>query len=453
MDNIKNIQSVFLIGIGGIGMSALARYFQRIGKNVAGYDARQTALTQELEAEGIAVQYEDLTQNADPNAQLVIYTPAVKTSAIMDYYQQKGMRLYKRAEVLGMITSAGPSYTVAGTHGKTTTSTMLAHVLFERSEGVTAFLGGISVNYNTNFLYSQQSDEFVVEADEYDRSFLQLHPDSIVLTSLDADHLDIYENVEAMRETYDEYVRLLPSDGILLVKHELNYASDVSAKKYTYSLQNDYADVYADHIQTDHGSYHFEVVAFGERYEDFVLNMGGMHNVENALAVIATALKLGIKVEDLRASLARFSGVKRRFQYVYKDLDKVYIDDYAHHPEELENLIKSARSLFSGRKLRLVFQPHLFSRTRDFADEFARVLDMADDVVLMDIYPAREKPIEGVSAEWLLGKMNNQNKHIMSAEAVQQWVRATRPDLLITAGAGSIDELVEPIREIYQSEK
>ncbi len=434
-------------------MSALARYFHKKGMKVSGYDARKTALTEELEAEGMEVSYVDDSKFADAAAELVIYTPAIKSSKIMDFYKERGQEVYKRSEILGMITDSGPSYTVAGTHGKTTTSTMLAHLLFSRPQGVTAFLGGISVNYESNFLYSHQTQEIVVEADEYDKSFLRLHPDSIILTSLDADHLDIYKDVETMKATYDAYVNLLPADGILMVKHELAYKNNSSAKMFTYSLQNDYADVYADHIQTDKGSYAFEVVAFGERYDGFVLNMGGMHNVENALAVIGTAIKLGMDVEQIKKDLANFRGVKRRFEYVYKTESKVYIDDYAHHPEELENLIKSAASLFSSRKLNLVFQPHLFSRTQDFADEFARVLDMADNVILMDIYPAREEPIEGVSSEMLMQKMANENKHIMSAEAVQQWVSATRPDLLITAGAGSIDEIVEPIKEIYLSEK
>ncbi len=450
MTSIQNTKHVYLIGIGGIGMSALAQYFLQLGASVKGYDLRQSTITDRLSSMGAEIYYTDSIDHVDEQAQLVIYTPAIKINQILSWYQDNGYPVSKRSEVLGLITSAGRTHAVAGTHGKTTISTMLAHVMYSRPQHVNAFLGGISKNYETNFLYAPESDEYVVEADEFDKSFLQLSPSDIILTSLDADHLDIYGSEQEMRAAYDDFVALLPTDGLLISKYELAYKNPSSARQYTYSLQNDYADVYATDIQMRDGSYMFSVQMDSDIHEGFQLNMGGMHNVENALAVIALCVQLGMEIDFIRESLSRFMGVKRRFEYVYKSADKVYIDDYAHHPAELKSLISSARSLFSGRRVNIIFQPHLYSRTRDFASEFAQALDTADDIILLDLYPARENPIEGVSSELILGIMSNENKHLLSREGVLDWVSATRPDLLITAGAGDIDQLVAPIREIYE---
>ncbi len=450
MNKPQDINKVFFLGIGGIGMSALARYFMQRGAQVSGYDMQETALSRALVAQGARVTYVDSVEELDREADLVVYTPAIKTSQMLSWYRDNGYPVRKRSEVLGMITSSGTTYSVAGTHGKTTISTMLAHILYSRPQHVSAFLGGIATNYDTNFLYSSQTDEYVVEADEFDKSFLQLSPKTVILSSLDADHLDIYNTPEEMQQAYDDFVKLLPADGMLISKYELNYKNPSTAHQATYSLQNDYADVYASNIQMKEGTYMFTVMIEGEEYTDFVLNMGGMHNVENALAVILLCHKLGLDMSFVRDALAGFRGVKRRFEYVYKSAEQCYIDDYAHHPTELRSLISSARALFAGRKVNIVFQPHLYSRTQDFAAEFASALDEADNIILLELYPAREKPIEGVSSELILGMMHNENKHLLSRESLLDWVSATRPDLLITAGAGDIDKLVKPIKEIYE---
>ncbi len=450
MNNIQNIQNVFLLGIGGIGMSALAEFFLVKGAKVKGYDLNRSAITTDLESRGVEIYYTDSLDNIDRKAELVIYTPAIKSNQMLSWYQNNNFHIAKRSEVLGLITGTGKTYAVSGTHGKTTISTMLAHVLYCRHQKVNAFLGGISKNYKTNFLYSSDSDEYVVEADEFDKSFLQLHPSAIILTSLDADHLDIYGSEMEMRAAYDSFVSKLPEKGYLISKYELAYKNPSPSSQFTYSLQNDYADIYASDIQMKDGTYLFSVYIDGQKHEGFTLSMGGMHNVENAMPVILLCARLGLDMDFIRTSIASFEGVKRRFEYVYKTPDRVYIDDYAHHPEELKSLIASARSLFSGRRVNIIFQPHLYSRTRDFADEFASALDNADDIILLDLYPARENPIEGVSSELILGMMSNENKHLLSRESVLDWVAATRPNLLITAGAGDIDKLVEPIKTIYE---
>ncbi len=450
MNKPTDIKHIFFLGIGGIGMSALARYFMQRGVQVSGYDMQETAISKSLIAEGAQVGYVDSIEALDTKADLVVYTPAIKSSQILSWYRDNNYTVKKRSEVLGMITSSGTTYSVAGTHGKTTISTMLAHILYSRPQQVSAFLGGIATNYGTNFLYSEDTDEYVVEADEFDKSFLQLSPKSIILSSLDADHLDIYNTPEEMQQAYNDFVSLLPTDGMLISKYELNYKNPSTATQSTYSLQNDYADVYASNIQMRDGTYKFDVMKEGEEHTDFVLNMGGMHNVENALAVILLCHKLGLEMSFVREALAGFRGVKRRFEYVYKSADKCYIDDYAHHPTELRSLISSARALFVGRKVNIVFQPHLYSRTQDFAADFASALDEADNIILLDLYPAREQPIEGVSSELILGMMHNENKHLLSRESLLEWVSATRPELLITAGAGDIDKLVKPIKEVYE---
>ncbi len=386
----------------------------------------------------------------DKEAELVVYTPAIHNSQILSWYRDHGYTVSKRAEVLGLITSAGITYSVAGTHGKTTISTMLAHVLYNRLEGVNAFLGGISTNYNTNYLHSENCNEFVVEADEYDKSFMQLSPDAIILSSMDADHLDIYDTEAEMKQSYNDFVSLLTDQGLLITKYELAYKNPTAARHYTYSLQNDYADISALDIEMREGTYRFSVQLGGEISEGFELNMGGMHNVENALAVILLCTQIGLDLDFIKEALSSFKGVKRRFEYVYKSDTKCYIDDYAHHPTELSSLISSAKALFAGRKINIIFQPHLYTRTRDFATDFAAALDMADNVILLDLYPARENPIEGVSSELILGMMHNENKHLLSRESTLEWVAAIRPDLLITAGAGDIDKLVKPIKDIYE---
>lgn len=459
MKDIKDIQRIYFIGIGGIGMSALARYFRFHGKTVSGYDKTETALTKQLGEEGIDVHYEENVEKADKQADIVVYTPAIpKQHKELLFFQQNNYPLLKRSDVLGLITQSSFNICVAGTHGKTTITTMIAHILRHSDYGCNAFLGGIAVNYNSNF-WSNERNVCVVEADEYDRSFLKLSPDIAVITAMDADHLDIYGTAAEVDKAFIDFSGRIKPDGLLLHKFGLPKAGSLkSFGKLSYSLQNEAADVYATNIQMRHGSYEFDVMMRDWMLSNVVLNMGGMHNVENVTAAIAVAYKLGIESDKIKKAVADFKGVKRRFEYIIKRDDLVFVDDYAHHPEELKALITGAKSLFSGMRCTVIFQPHLFTRTRDFADGFAASLDLADEVILLPIYPARELPIEGVSSELLLGKMKNSHKRLLSKEELLNWTRQMAGNkmnqgktLLITAGAGDIDTLLEPMKQIIES--
>jgi UDP-N-acetylmuramate--alanine ligase len=337
---------------------------------------------------------------------------------------------------------------VAGTHGKTTTSTMVAHILRHSGYGCNAFLGGIAVNYNSNF-WSSKNNVCVVEADEYDRSFLKLNPDVAIITAMDADHLDIYGTAENVEQAFIDFSAKIKTGGLLLNKFGMTRGQELkAAHKMSYHLQDKKADVYADNIKMDNGSYRFDVIQKDWVLVDVLLNMGGMHNIENVTAAISVAHHLGITDEKIKAAVAGFKGIKRRFEYVVKDVEQVFIDDYAHHPEELRALISGARELFPDKKCTVIFQPHLYTRTRDFADGFAESLDLADEVILLPIYPARELPIAGVSSEMILEKMKNKNKSVLSKQALPDRIRDNKNGLLITAGAGDIDTLVEPIKKI-----
>jgi len=447
--NVREIKRVYFIGIGGIGMSALARFFREQGTVVNGYDKTETELTIQLSKEGMGIHYTDDEMLLDKDAQLVVYTPAIpKDHKELNWYRNNNYPVYKRSDVLQWITEAMHAVTVAGTHGKTTISTMIAYLLRETDYGCNAFLGGISVNYERNY-WSSKNDTAVIEADEYDRSFLKLHPDIAVLTSIDPDHLDIYGTVAEMEAAFIQYTKNIKPGGTLLVKHGLHRQAELKGPNtITYSLQNNAADVYADDIMQKDGGYMFNVVGDGWSIENLHLQIGGMHNVENAVAAIAVTHLLGIEGEMVKAKLAGFKGVKRRFEYVVKTSKMVYIDDYAHHPEELAALIKSAKHLFPGRRNVVCFQPHLFSRTRDLADGFAQSLDMADEVILLDIYPARELPMEGITSKTISDKMSNPAHTILSKEGLLEYVRIAPLDMFITAGAGDIDKLVEPIKNI-----
>ena len=447
--NVRDINRVYFVGIGGIGMSALARFFREQGAVVSGYDKTETDLTRHLAAEGMAVHYTDDVQLLDKETQLVIYTPAIpKDHTELNWYNDNHYPVYKRSDVLQWITQAMHAVTVAGTHGKTTISTMIAYLLRETGYGCNAFLGGISVNYECNY-WSSKNDTAVVEADEYDRSFLKLHPDIAVLTAIDPDHLDIYGTAQEMEAAFIQYTKNIKIGGTLLVKHGLHRASDLKGPQtVTYSLQNDVANVYATQITQKDGGYIFDVTGGDWQIEGLHLQVGGMHNVENAVAAIAVTQMLGIAPEKVKAALTGFKGVKRRFEYLIKNEQVVYVDDYAHHPEELAALIKSAKHLFPGRRCVVCFQPHLFSRTRDLADGFAHSLDMADEVILLNIYPARELPMEGVTSQMIADRMANPAHTIMSKDGLLEYVRSAQLDMFITACAGDIDKLTGTIKEI-----
>jgi len=468
--------AVFFIGIGGIGMSALARYFLSRGCLVSGYDKTSTPLTKKLEAEGIAIHYEDNVDLIPKNVQLVVYTPAVpKDHKEMAWYMANGVEVLKRSAVLGLISKSSFNICIGGTHGKTTMTTMIAHLLRDTGYGCNAFLGGISVNYNTNF-WSNERNVCVIEADEYDRSFLQLSPDIAIISSMDADHLDIYGTEEALQDAFVAFGAKVKKGGVLINKFGLKRGGDLNADRhYTYSRQNESADCYAANVQLANGGYRFDVMMKDTMIAGVELHMGGMHNVENAVAAIVTAHLLEIDHKKIKDAVASFKGIKRRFEYILppsplgvpalagraevKDRAGVIcIDDYAHHPAELKALISGAKALFSGKKCTVIFQPHLFSRTQDLADGFAESLDLADEVLLLPIYPARELSIAGVTSNTILSRMKNDNKRIVSKEELLQFIKtefvpglsAGLTEVLITAGAGDIDALVQPIKEILE---
>lgn len=451
--NIDHIKRVYLLGIGGIGMSGLARYFRRLGCEVAGYDRTETALTKTLEREGIRVSYQDdwlevstVFQEAGAET-LIVYTPAIpKTLGLKACFQDGGHRLYKRSEVLGIISQSRFTIAIAGTHGKTTTSTMVAHVLKHSGYDCSAFLGGISTNYQSNVLFGE-NNVVVVEADEYDRSFLTLHPNIAVVTSADADHLDIYGDAEEMHHTFQEFLDRVVSDGVRIVKDGLPFESAIS-----YS-GNTVTDAYAENVRVEAGEFIFDYRSEGLNIPNIRLGIPGVHNVENAVATVTVAKLLGVSAEKIAAALADFQGVKRRFEYVIRTESTVFIDDYAHHPEELKAFFASVRQLFPDKKLTAIFQPHLFTRTRDFAEDFAEALALVDDLLLMEIYPAREEPIEGVDSKWLSGLIALEAKRVLSPEQILETVRREQPELLVTVGAGSIDRLVEPLKNILSHDQ
>lgn len=445
---LKSISRVYFVGIGGIGMSAIARFFNEKGVTVSGYDRTPTVLTRQLEAEGISIHYTDDVNLLDKATDLVVYTPAIPAAHTeLAWFRDNHYEVVKRSDVLQEITRDLFAITVAGTHGKTTVSTMIAHLLRHSGYGCNAFLGGVSVNYDRNF-WSSGKAVAVIEADEYDRSFLKLSPDIAVLTAMDADHLDIYGTAEAVEEAFIQYTKNIKPNGTLLARFGLHRNSDLEApNKLQYSLQNDAANVYAQNIRMHNGGYTFDVVQQDWMITDITMHLGGMHNVENAVVAIAVAHLLGIDPDKIREAMAAFKGIKRRFEYLVKKEDLVYVDDYAHHPEELKALITSAKTLFPGKKCTVVFQPHLFTRTRDFADGFAASLSLADEVILLPIYPARELPIEGVTSEMIASKIEGPEVSIMPRDSVVAWIKEHRPELLITAGAGDIDLLREPLKE------
>lgn len=456
--------SVYFIGIGGIGMSAIARYFLSLGVKVSGYDKTETPLTKELEGEGIAIHYSEDVAAIPKDVALVVYTPAVpKEHAELVYYQSNGYPVVKRSDVLGAISRDSFNICIGGTHGKTTITTMTAHILRHSGYGCTAFLGGISVNYGTNF-WSSRNNVCVIEADEYDRSFLKLSPNVAVITAMDADHLDIYGDEKSMQDAFVAFGSNVKSGGLLIGKFGLKRLKETGVeRRWTYSLQNDAADVYAANIQMDEGGYRFDIHLKDQIISGCSLRIGGMHNVENAVAAVAVAAALEIDGEKIKAALADFKGVKRRFEYVIPPkkisgrtfVQPVLVDDYAHHPEEVRALLTSVRSLFPQRIVTVVFQPHLFSRTRDLADGFAEVLSIADRVILLPIYPAREQPIEGVSSGMILQRVDREDKQVLSKDDFLAWMKGHAGELdkefgevIVMAGAGDIDALVEPVREL-----
>jgi len=459
---ILDYKFYYFLGVGGIGMSALARYFNHYKKKTAGYDKTSTVLTKRLESEGIICHYEedpsllkDLLKDYRKEEVLIVYTPAVPNDqAEFIYLKENGYEILKRSAVLGKITEQFKTIAIAGTHGKTTTTTLVTHILKSAGINCFSFMGGISKNYDTNLLLGDvnASETYVVvEADEYDRSFLTLQPYIGLITSVDADHLDIYGSEDHVKEGYTLFAEKVKKDGILIVKKNVDNDLALTRKRLIYSLNLD-TEYCADSIRIENAQFLYDIKSPVEPVSPVALGIPGLHNVENSVAATAIAQQLGIKSDVIRKALSSFKGVKRRFDYRLKEGNCVFIDDYAHHPEELKATIDSVKKLYPNKKITGIFQPHLFSRTRDFADGFAESLQMLDVCLLLEIYPAREKPIEGVNSSMLLSKMREMKKLVLTRSQLMEELKSNRPEVLITMGAGDIDTLVEPIEKLL-SEK
>jgi UDP-N-acetylmuramate--alanine ligase len=454
MKELTNIEGIYFLGIGGIGMSALARYFLAAGYCVCGYDRTSSPLTEALEEEGCHIMFDDnldalpmlFADPAERDRVMVVYTPAIpKDSSILNYFRNNGYIIYKRAEVLGQISRETDAIAVAGTHGKTTVSTMIAHIMTESPLGCSAFLGGISKNYNTNFLLTQSSYT-VMEADEFDRSFLHLSPVIAVITAIDPDHLDIYGTAEAMVDAYSDFCGCVQKNGTLILHENILPALSLPGAVHVYSYGTGKNTSFrAANIVKGDGFYLFDLMTPGEPVKDIRLSLPGMVNILNATAAGAASWCAGASPEDIRNALLGYKGVRRRFDERFNNKGVVYIDDYAHHPQEINALVSAVRDFYPERHITGIFQPHLFSRTRDFADGFAEALDRLDEILLLPIYPARENPLPGVISEMIAAKMKNKNVKVVTREELLSVLENSGEGVLLTIGAGDIDRFIEPI--------
>lgn len=455
--NISNYKNIYFVGIGGIGMSALARWFKLLGYNVAGYDSTPSAITSELQNIGIRIGFKDgvdLIPIGFRNAldTLIIYTPAIpKQHSQLVWFRNSKFSVLKRAEILGLISKSYQSIAVAGTHGKTSVSTLIAYIFDNSTQKTNAFLGGISVNYNSNLLYAADSKKLVVEADEFDRSFLHLYPETAVITHIDPDHLDIYGTNDELVKTFLKFSDNIENGGKLFYNIELSkyFKSLNNIKTYSYSSINSQADFFAEIFDTGTDGTSFNLHTPSGIIDNIKLPLVGLHHVENAVVAIAVAISYGLSENEIKDSLIHYRGVKRRYELIVKNKNITYLDDYAHHPKEIKVTIEALRTQFPDSYITGVFQPHLFSRTRDFADEFAEELSKLDELILLEIYPARESPIKGIDSKFLLAKIELENKKLLNREELINYVKTElKNGVLITIGAGDIDRLVEPIKKI-----
>ena len=458
MNGIGKIKNVYFLGIGGIGMSALARYFKFTGKNVAGYDKTESDLTAALQEEGIDVHYEDdirrIPSKWDPAETIAVYTPALpEEHAELNWFMNQPIGLFKRAKVLGLIANEKSGIAVAGTHGKTTTSTMVANILNKTAVGCGAFLGGISKNLGSNLLLPKDDSPWIVaEADEFDRSFLHLKPQLALVTSVDADHLDIYGEKKNIQESFEKFISQIRENGSLVLKKGVDLdTSKTSAKVYSYAVKGE-ADFHTVNLKLNEttGYYIFDLKTPEGIIANCSMNYPGLVNVENTVGASALAWLAGISADEIKAGIADYKGVARRFDIRYNNNGKIYIDDYAHHPEEIKAFISSVKALYPGKKITGIFQPHLYSRTKDFASEFAQSLDLLNKCILIPLYPAREEPIPGVSSAIIFDKMKLENKYLLEKEACLEKVSNDNNEILLTMGAGDIDRMVKPIVELLK---
>jgi len=447
--NVSHIKQVYFIGIGGIGMSALAQHFLRLKKDVFGYDKTQTDLCQSLEDNGAIIEYDmnlRLAQSISKEDSLVIYTPAIKDNhKVFQYFQSNQYVLYKRAKILGLISQSKTCIAVAGTHGKTTITSMLAFILKENNQSVTAFLGGIAQNYNSNYIYNGD-DVYVIEADEYDRSFLNLTPDYALISNIDADHLDIYNTRDELEQGFNDFVKQLKDKNQLYHQKKLNFNGK------TISVEGS-SDFYAENISIKNGTYQFDWVGPNQKIKDISLAMPGYHNLFNAISALTLAIAYKPNLAEAFArSFAKFKGVKRRFNYVYKNKDLTIIDDYAHHPSEINAVHEAIRQMHKNKNVMAIFQPHLFSRTSDFADGFANALKQFDEIRLLEIYPAREEPIKGINSNFLCSKIKNKNKGVIKKNDILKTIKTSNCEVVVFMGAGDIGQEVQKISQYYNDE-
>lgn len=443
------VDNIYFLGIGGIGMSALARYYHRKGNKVSGYDKTPSPLTKRLEEEGIAIHYEDNPNLIPDDINMVIITPAIPSDSLeLNYLREKGIKMMKRSEVLGEISNHNKSVAVSGTHGKTTVTALITHLLSYSKRKISAFVGGIARNIDSNVIIGDEDDEFVVmEADEFDRSFLRLSPYVSVVTSIDADHLDIYGDTAHLEEAFNQFVAKTSSDGVVVYNAALPIKT--ACKSISYGYED--ADVMPKNVKIENEMTKFDLVTKeGLVLGSYEMSLYGRHNVMNAMAAIIVSLQLGLDIRQIKEGLATFLGVQRRFDIRYRDEKVCYIDDYAHHPEEIKACLKAVREIYPKRKMTLVFQPHLFTRTRDFMDEFAEALSLADSLLLMEIYPAREKPLQGITSSELLKKVTCHEKQICQKDELIDTIKNLRPELIITMGAGDIDRFVPQIESMLK---
>jgi len=457
---INNIKNIYMIGIGGIGMSALAKYFRHNSKKVAGYDRTPSNITKDLESRGISIHYEDSVAEIpetflDKNNTIVIYTPAIPPDhGELNYFLKNDFKVFKRSEILGAITEQYDSICIAGTHGKTTVTTMITWLLYKANFPCISFMGGISKNFNDNFLFHEKPQYVIAEADEFDRSFLKLHPNIAVITSVDSDHLDVYKNYTAIKESFNSFVKLLPDNGKLIIKYDAQHILNHNSNNFsvsTYSLENKNSDYYAKNIKKIDDYYTFDVVTPNTIIKNLTLSHPGLLNIENAVAAIAVASQLGLNEKEIKEYIKDFKGNQRRFDIIFKSNEIIYIDDYAHHPRELESFINSVKNLYPGKKITGIFQPHLYSRTRDFANEFAESLSILDNLILLDIYPAREEPIPGVTSQIILDKVKIQEKILINKNELLDYLKNIKTDILLTMGAGDISNFVKPIQQLLEN--
>ncbi len=451
--NLSTYKYYYFLGIGGIGMSAIARYIKDMGYTVSGYDRVRSELCVVLEKEGMLISYEDseatIHSDINKNNTLIIYTPAIpKDSTQLNYFINNGFTLYKRSQILGLITEDSYNISVAGTHGKTTTSSLIAHLLNFAKKPFGAFLGGISTNLGSNYFNSNAKNTqalTVIEADEFDRSFLTLSPNLAIVTSMDADHLDIYGSGDELKKSFFDFIKKIEPEGTLFIKQGLDFPPIETISIKTYGIEK--GDFKATNIHIEQGWFTFDFEGSNQIWESIQLGIPGIHNIENAVAAIAVCLNLGIEKNTIIEGLKQFKGVKRRFEFIVRQPDFVFIDDYAHHPTELEAFIKSVKLLYPDEKITGIFQPHLFSRTKDFADDFAKSLSLLDVSILLDIYPARELPMAGISSEIIHKNITSSKKYITTKEELIPLLKKLAPKILLTIGAGDIDTLITPIKD------